>query len=239
MKKKSKTIKVLHYLCLSLVFVIGLVAIIGTGGCGGGSSSGGGGGGGSTSLATGGFTKTIDPTDDTSYSSTYFSGGTRHSQNLYPVSEIVGSGNITSIFVEYADVEAADITCADVTIKMGHTTSGSLVTTFANNVEQGAGSFQTVLTNASIVFPAGLIGDWIEIPLDTPFYYNGVDNLLVDITTNVACSGLFNADVTTGLGYTSTVWDTDINAATAGGSGTFLADMEFNFEGGVNPVEFA
>ena len=42
MKKENKLINVLQYLCLSLVFVIGLVAIIGTGGCGGGSSGGGG-----------------------------------------------------------------------------------------------------------------------------------------------------------------------------------------------------
>jgi len=110
----------------------------------------------------------------------------------------------------------------------------TLVTTFANNVEQGAGSVQTVLANASIVFPAGLMGDWIEIPLDTSFYYNGVDNLVVDITTNVACSGDFHTD-TSDFGYTSTVFNSDINA-TAGTGAPFRADMEFNFEGGDNPI---
>ena len=67
MKKESKLIKRLRYLCLSFVFVIGLVAIIGTGGCGGGSSSGGGGGGGSTSLADGTFEKYFAP--DSSFGS--------------------------------------------------------------------------------------------------------------------------------------------------------------------------
>jgi len=237
MKNQGKMIKVLHYLCLSLVFVFGLVAIIGTGGCGGGSSGGGGGGGGSTSLATGEFTKTIDPTDDINHSSD-FSGATYHSQKLYPASEINGSGNITSILVEYSSDEAADITCADVTIKMGHTTLSSLGATYANNVEQGAGSVQTVLTNGSIVFPVGMMDDWSEIPLDTPFYYNGVDNLVVDITTNVGCSALFNTDVTTGLGYTASVYSYNI-AATTGNDVSWRADMEFNFEGGVNSVEFA
>jgi len=237
MEKESKLIKGLHYLFLSFVFVIGLVAIIGTGGCGGGSSGGGGGGDGSTSLATGGFTKTI--ADDNNWAAIYFWDTTYHSQNLYPAGEINGSGNITSIFFQYNFDEAVDITCADVTIKMGHTTSSSLVTTFANNVENGAGSAQTVLANASIVIPAGLIGDWVEIPLGTPFYYNGVDNLVVDITTNVACNGNFNADVTNTVGIASTVYDTDINAATGWGSANLRADMEFHFEGGVNPVEFA
>ena len=231
MKKENKVFKAFRYLCLSFVVVTGLVAIIGTGGGGGG-----GGGGGTTLLATGEFTKTIDPTDDVTFSSSYFSATTYHSHNLYPASEINGSGNITSISVEYAAVEAADITCADVTIKMGHTTLGSLGTTFANNVEQGAGSVQTVLTNASLVFPAGPIGDWVEIPLDTPFYYNGVDNLVVDITTNVGCSDTFDTDVTTAFGYTSTVWDSNIAAPIAGSSGTFRADMEFQFEGGDNPL---
>jgi len=231
MKKESKIFKAFRYLCLSFVVVVGLVAIIGTGG-GGGS---GGGGGGTTPLATGEFTKTVDPTDDGDWSDSYFSDTTYHSQNLYPAIDINGSGNITSIFVEYAAVEATDITCADVTIKMGHTTLGSLGTTFATNVEQGAGSVQTVLANASIVFPAGPIGDWVEIPLDTPFYYNGVDNLVVDITTNVACSDDFHTDVTTAFGYTSTVFDNDINAAT-GITSTFRADMEFQFKGGTNTV---
>ena len=63
MKNSSNMIKAFRYLCLSLVFVVGLVAIIGTGGCGGGSSGGGGGfvGGGSTSLADGTFEKYFAP----------------------------------------------------------------------------------------------------------------------------------------------------------------------------------
>ncbi len=72
MKKENKFLNTLRYLFLSLVFVTGLITIIGTGGCGGGSSSGGGGGGGgSTSLTTGEFTKTVTLASDSGWSSPF------------------------------------------------------------------------------------------------------------------------------------------------------------------------
>jgi hypothetical protein len=202
---------------------------------------GGGGGGSHGGLATGEFTRSFNPTDDATFASSYFSPTTYHSQSLYLASAINGSGRITKIRVQYASAEPAAITCPDVTIKMGHTSVTSptgLSTTFANNVQQGRGAHQTVLANGSIVFPVGVATNWHEIVLGAPFDYNGVDNLIVEITVNTVCDGTFNTDVEAALPYTSHIWDANPANLVAAGSGTFLADMQFVFAGGDNKLDF-
>lgn len=80
------------------------------------------------------------------------------------------------------------LTCPDVTIRMGQTSLTSLTTTFANNVEQGKGPLATVLQNKQVAIPALGVGDYIKLTLDTPFYFNGVDNLVVEFIRIGACS---------------------------------------------------
>ncbi len=234
MKKENKLIKGLHYLCLSLVFVIGLVAIIGTGGCGGGSSGGGGGGGGSTSLATGEFTKTVTLPGSSQWTAPFVTTD-QHQQQLYLASDINGAGYIQSIELRL-DIDETGCNCPDVTIKMGHTSLGGLTTTFANNVEQGKGTLETVHTGPFSV-PAGLAGDYFAIILDTPFLYNGVDNLVVDFLVTACDDAISLRRDNTSL-VDGALWVDSLTSPT----GTLFSSVihsRLNFEGGVNPIDFA
>ena len=124
-------------------------------------------------LATGGFTKTFDTADNGNNSSP-FNTGDRKFQGLYLASEIDGSGYIDTIrFSRGTDIVGADITCPNVTIKMGHTSLTALTTNFLTNVEEGKGSLQTVLSDSTVTAPIGAAKTWIDIPLSTPFNYNG------------------------------------------------------------------
>ena len=190
MKKESSFFKAFHYLLISFVFMIGMVAIIGTGGCGGGSSSGGGGGGGgSTSLATGEFTKTGTLAGILGWMSPFQGTNDRHLQQLYLASDINGAGYIQSIELRL-NTATTGCNCPDATIKMGHTSLGVLTNTFADNVEQGKGTLETVRTGAFSV-PAGSAGDFFTIILDTPFLYNGVDNLVVEFLVTECDDNIF------------------------------------------------
>ena len=164
MKNSSNMIKAFRYLCLSLVFVVGLVAIIGTGGCGGGSSGGGGGGGGSTSLADGTFEKYFAP--DSSFGS---QGGPfninayRRYMHIYHASDINGSGYIESIAFRLNAVLGADVTCPNTTIRLGHTSRtefDGVDNNFASYVEEGKGSLITLVDDTTVTIPAGSNGDY-------------------------------------------------------------------------------
>jgi hypothetical protein len=233
MKKKRQIFNTFRYLCLSFVFVIGLIAIIGTGGCGGGSSGGGGGGGGdgSTSLATGEFTKTVTLASSFGWSAP-FSTANHHQHQLYLASDIDGAGYIQSIELRLHD-NTTGCSCPDATIKMGHTSLGGLTTTFAFNVEQGKGTLETVRTGAFTV-PAGSAGDYFTIILDTPFLYNGVDNLVVEFLVT-ACDVAIDLRRDNSTLANGALWIGDLISAT-GAQWTTVLHTRFNFEGGDNPL---
>ena len=217
---------------MSICYVwIGLIAVIGTGGCGGGSSSGGGGGGdGSTSLATGEFTKTVTLASDSGWMSP-FTTINCNQQQLYLANDINGSGYIYSIELRL-DADTTGSNCPDATIKMGHTSLVGLTTTYADNVEEGMGTLETVRTGAFTI-PAGSAGDYFTIILDTPFLYNGVDNLVVEfLITACDTSVVLRVDNTTLAN--GTLHSYSLTAPT----GTLYATTlhtRFNFEGGDNP----
>ncbi len=228
MKKESKIFKAFRYLCLSFVVVIGLVSIIGTGG------GGGGGGGGATSLATGEFIKTAQLDSNASWFGHFNAGVTdRRVQHLYLADEIDGSGYITAIAFRSSTNTAAQITCPDLTLKMVHTSLSALTVNFAFNVEQGKGSLETVLTNAQVVVPVVTSGDYFEIQLDTPFYYNGVDNLVVDFIRTGVCDDSIRLGGDAAF-LNGALWSDNLAAAT--GTLDFGLNMEFTFEGGDNTL---
>ena len=75
-------------------------------------------------------------------------------------------------------------TVPNVKIYMGHTTKSALLTTdtYASNM-----TGQTLVFDGSIDVPAGLVaGDWLTIPLQTPFAYDGIQNLAVLHTADSA-----------------------------------------------------
>lgn len=182
-----------------------IMALAVTAGCGGGGGGGGTGGTGGPGggLAIGAFTKQFAPSDPLDlffYTDPHgfpFSDVVdTKTQYLYTPAEIGGSGKITKIRLHKYDVTFVAVTCPNTTIKMGHTSIvSSLTTTWASNVANGVGAEQTVLDNATITIPAdavSLTGPWIDITLGTPFYYNGIDNLIVDFERTTACSNLVN-----------------------------------------------
>jgi len=170
--------------------------------------------------------------------------GTRDTktQYLYTPSEIGGAGYITAIRMRQSVETASPVSCPNVTIKMGHSSLTTLTTAFASNVQTGQGAVQTVLDDRNLTIPSGAIGDWIDIPLSVPFYFNGYDNLVVDIERTTKCSSTVEttfqdttdrrahsiaADATPGVAeYSSTT-------ATLG---RFLPWMQFVFSGGENTV---
>ncbi|MEK6700120.1 MAG: hypothetical protein AABZ10_13900 [Nitrospirota bacterium] len=211
--------------------------------CGGG--GGGGGGGGSTPLATGTFTKAFAPTP-TGRSIDPFSADDAKVQQLYLASEISGAGNITTLRFQRNALNAASVTCPNTTIKLGHTGAAALAsTTFALNMDNGRGSSLTVLNNATVTIPADAAGAWFDIPLTTPFQYNGVDNLVVQSEHTTACSAaLFvnSIDAATNRKALSFAADTTPGTAqhdttTASSLSTVQPLMQFAFAGGDDKID--
>ena len=233
MKNENKIIKIFRYFSLLLVIALGLISIIGTGG-GGGGDGGVGGGGGTTSLATGEFTKTLMLTTSGTWRAP-FDTNNIHDQQLYRAGDINGAGYIQSIELRLA-LDTTGCSCPDATIKMGHTSLGGLTTNYANNVQQGKGTLETVRAGAFNV-PAGSAGDYIIITLDTPFLYNGVDNLVVEflVTACDAAVNFWRDDTTLVNGMLHSFSLTNL-------TGTLWSNVlhtRFNFEGGTEALELA
>jgi hypothetical protein len=111
-----------------------------------------------------------------------------------------------------------------------------LLNGFADNVQEGKGTLETVRTGAFSV-PAGSAGDYFTIILDTPFLYNGVDNLVVDFLVT-ACDAVIllrrdNSTLVDGAVYRDSLTEP------MGALSTTVMHTSFNFEGGVDDVEFA
>ena len=202
----------------------------------GDSSNGGGGGGGGGGLPDGTFIKTAQLDSNTGWDRHFDSSITDlRVQHLYLADWIGGSGYITAIAFKSNTITAAEITCPDLTMRMGHTSLSALTNTFANNVEQGKGSVETVLTNAQVVVQVVSAGDYFEIQLDTPFYNNGVDNLVVDFIRTGVCDGTISllSDNTVSNGA---LWSE--NPASTTGTPDIPLNMEFYFEGGENTMNY-
>jgi hypothetical protein len=108
------------------------------------------------------------------------------------VTPVNGAITIDTIFVRYGGGGNVDIFSYDYTnlqVRLAHTDVNTLDLTYANNFTLGAP--QTVIDAPSITidyFSYGSFGPgatqaegfWTAIPLETPFEYNGVDNLIID-----------------------------------------------------------
>ncbi len=162
-----------------------------------------------------------------------FNTGALREMMLYRASEMKGAGTITSISFKYAGSLASAVSCPSVTIRMSHTNQNIFSdTTFANRINTGQGSQQTVLTSSTVNVPAGADDTYYTIPLATPFNYNGVDNLVVEVT-RPACDG----DVPTRVhdysgGPNIDLSNTSDAEATIGSLGPWLPDTRFNLSGG-------
>jgi hypothetical protein len=113
--------------------------------------------------------------------------------------------------------------------------------TYASNVEQGKGTFATVLSSQSVTIPDGTAGTYFTIPLGTPFYYNGVDNLIVEVNRNAVLPTAGGVQVTTHTedGVNNyTVYNTGDAAAASGTPALTYPDVKLNFAGGDNRIYY-
>ncbi|MHC4639736.1 MAG: hypothetical protein ACYTBV_19895, partial [Planctomycetota bacterium] len=184
-----------------------------------------------------GFVKTVAPVTGDAFNAPFDDVSNDHEQNLFFASDINGSGYIKSLSFSYMNNESMSTNCPDVTIKMGHTSLSALTTTFANNVEQGRGSLATVFTGA-VTIPTGSAGDYFTISLDTPFHYNGVDNLVVEFIKSILCDNSVELATTTAVYTDVTLWDSNEASAT-GSLWDNYPNVKFTFAGGDNYLDFS
>ena len=122
----------------------------------------------SISIGTGSFTNGESPWDP------YY--GYSYVQTIYKSSEIVASGNITSISFYYAgnSLSGSD----SIVVYMGNTTKNE----FASTNDWVPLSELSVVFNGKIQTPT--LPGQVTITLDAPFAYNGIDNLVIGVDEN-------------------------------------------------------
>lgn len=201
----------------------------------GSSSSGGGGSAPGGGLATGGFTKTYAPDASLTTWTSPFTTNSRHYLIMYQASDINGSGNINAISFRVSAAVNTPVICDNVTIRMGQSSLTQITnTTFASQIENGAGSMQTVINDATITIPVTALDEYFSVPLSSPFNYNGVDNLLLEITRVPGCSAVVSFRTENAIGTNNILWTDIIASATGFGPNNDLFHAKFNFAGGDN-----
>ncbi len=213
--------------------IVVLVSVVTLAACGGGGGGGTGGGGAGAPAAT--FTRTVElPTGGFNWSIPFVTGPSR-AQMLVRTQDIGGAGPITSVAFRLRQAAAAANSCPDVTITLGHTSKADLEATYANNVEEGRGGAAIVL-DGPVSIPAGAAGDDFAIPFAEPFLYNGVDNLVVDITS-AGCNNVTHLDAAAAATpYTGLIWGDP--AAATGSTSDSLAHLALTFAGGDNALTY-
>src|SRR5690606_33192066 len=101
-------------------------------------------------------------------------------QWLYLPSEITpnpsagGPGIINKIYLRIGASSGAT-TFTDLQVSIGTTTQTATTTTFVTGL-------QLSYLATSVSYPAQIQGDWLEIPLQAPYLWNTVDNLIVEVS---------------------------------------------------------
>ena len=102
-------------------------------------------------------------------------------QNLYRAAELGTKGTITKVAFRLSNADSTNTAYNSFEVVLGHSAmiNPELSATFSANMADA----QTVFSGTFTV-PAGLkIGDWIEIPLSTPFAYDGKRDLVVQVSS--------------------------------------------------------
>jgi hypothetical protein len=110
--------------------------------------------------------------------------GAFSSATLYSATDLGTAGSITSVSCHlYSPSTAASY--ANFKVVMGYATAATLSGTAATDFVS-----QNTVFDGTVTVPAGLsAGDWIDIPLTTPFAYDGKSNLIVWMGNNGTASG--------------------------------------------------
>jgi hypothetical protein len=156
-----------------------------------------------------------------------FYGPAGKSQYLYLASELGTKGTISKIACRNTNSVDAVVSGMTLTVEMGHTLATALSATYASNFTS-----PVVVFSGPISTPAVMQGDWLNITLKTPFAYNGIDNLVVQMagTGPGSSAPLCVIDDASAAQYPSRrVFDTD-PTATLGTVTDRLMDMRFMFQ---------
>ncbi|MEK6745325.1 MAG: hypothetical protein AABZ15_17055 [Nitrospirota bacterium] len=137
--------------------------------------------------------------------------------------------------MHYRSDLASTVTCTGVTYKLGGTNLTAFTNTYANNINTGQGGQTTVLSNGIVTFPTGSAGAWATITFTTPFYYNGVDHLVVEMERTAACSSAAFTEAWLNEGYNGVVYSATPGSLT-GLAGPYSQNAKFIFSGGDNTV---
>lgn len=154
-----------------------------------------------------------------------------HWQNLYRAPQVAGAGLITGISLQYNNTQDASASCPTLTIRLSHSGLPEVAGTFSDNLDNGRGRAITVLSGKTVTFPAGAKETWHRIDFDTPFYYNGVDSLVVDFDATGPFGGRLLDACDTDLDHLCTVFNST-PSATTGATARFLQRTQFHFKGG-------
>lgn len=143
-------------------------------------------------------------------------------QSLYLASDLGTSGVISKVALRlFNDSTASGY--PNFEVKMASVTNTVLGSDFGANIAGGS----TVLSAASFNIPAGMeAGDWIEIPLTTPFSYNGKDNLVVEMATDQGDAENLIRTSNSSTQYLDQNMQA-LRADTTGSPGNFQIDMRF------------
>ncbi|MBU2940615.1 T9SS type A sorting domain-containing protein [Lacinutrix sp. C3R15] len=100
-----------------------------------------------------------------------------YSQVIYNASDINASGNITSISLEMVDEDAIPDSDDNIDLWIGHTTK----TAFTSSTDWvDVATLDKKMTNGTLTKS----GTTITLTFDTPFAYNGIDNIVLAIDAN-------------------------------------------------------
>lgn len=157
-----------------------------------------------------------------------FFGNDGKRQYLYRAAELGTRGTITRIGCRVGLSGIAE-TGFIYTVALSHSTAPTLGTTFATNLTNPVTVF-----NGTFDLPAVSAGDWVEIPLTTPFAYNGRDNLVLEIGGTGGTAGGFacaydNSVASTTL-YTGRRLFSATSAAATGSVGNEMIDTRFTLQ---------
>lgn len=147
-------------------------------------------------------------------------------QFLYRAAELGTRGTITKIACRTSRGGGAE-TGFSYTMALSHGTAPALSATFATNLAGPVTVF-----NGTFDLPAVTVGDWIEIPLTTPFAYNGRDNLVLQISGSGGTAGGFACalDTASATLYTGRRLFGATSAAATGSVGDMMIDTRFTLQ---------
>lgn len=222
----------------TMFWLAALALVVMAAGCGGGGGDGGGGGGGG--VAAGTFVKAVAPDLSTNTQFGPFNmSAYRRAMHLYRASDIKGAGYVKAVSFRLNGDLAAAVTCPNTTVRLGHTSKtqfDGIDNTFAGYVEEGKGSFVTMIDNTTVSIPTGSAGAYYALNFTTPFYYNGVDNLIVDVERTTVCSGEVGNKMETGVGYNGQLYSSS-SPATGNASANYQ-QIKLTFAGGDDAITF-